>query len=232
MNYPDLNENPESNYSEVPLDPEDRPTFDSLLKLLRSRQYRIFMPYRNIDHIMRSVLPRDFKVQQETKELMQVILTEFVLFITTDAIERVKENNRVAVQGGDVLEALEALGYGHYTPVLRELKAKYSQTKAIVKEESMRKKEEGSVKIEEAKGDDVLLEFWWLNKRFKLINDLVIIWFIKSEEKHMKNEEVKEKKVDTNKKMEELKKVMESSDRKMEDLKAKKREYLECQDHS
>jgi len=48
----------------------------------------------------------------------------------------------------------------------------------------------------------------------------------------MKNEEVKEKKVDTNKKMEELKKVMESSDRKMEDLKAKKREYLECQDHS
>ena len=39
-------------------------------------------------------------------------------FVTSDAIDTVNQNNRVAVKDHDVIESLERLGFGHYISVL------------------------------------------------------------------------------------------------------------------
>jgi len=41
-----------------------------------------------------------------------------VCFVTSDAIDTVNQNNRVAVKDHDVIESLERLGFGHYISVL------------------------------------------------------------------------------------------------------------------
>lgn len=58
------------------------------------------------------------QISEEAIECMQVAVTEFVCFVTSDAIESVQKFGRVAIKGQDVIESLEALGFGSYIGVM------------------------------------------------------------------------------------------------------------------
>lgn len=51
-------------------------------------------------------------------EFVQVAATEFICFVTSDAIENVKQGSRVAIKEQDVLESLENLGFEDYLQVI------------------------------------------------------------------------------------------------------------------
>lgn len=60
----------------------------------------------------------DFEIDEAALELVQVAATEFICFITSDAIEGVKTSSRVAIKEQDVLESLENLGFEDYLSVI------------------------------------------------------------------------------------------------------------------
>jgi len=45
---------------------------------------------------------------------MQEIVTEFILFVTSEAVDRANEKGRGTIQAEDLLEALKTLGFDHY----------------------------------------------------------------------------------------------------------------------
>lgn len=45
---------------------------------------------------------------------MQEIVTEFILFVTSEAVDLAKAKNRGTIQGEDFLLALKNLGFDHY----------------------------------------------------------------------------------------------------------------------
>ena len=51
------------------------------------------------------------EITDEARELMQVVATEFICFITSDAIDNVLTTGRVAIKEQDILESLENLGF-------------------------------------------------------------------------------------------------------------------------
>ena len=60
----------------------------------------------------------DMQVSEECLALVQVAATEFVCFVTSDAIESVQQAGRVAIKEQDVIESLENLGFTSYLRVL------------------------------------------------------------------------------------------------------------------
>ncbi len=60
----------------------------------------------------------DLVIEQDAVELMQVVCTEFICFVTSDAVESVREQGRVAIKEQDIMEALDNLGFDHYLFVL------------------------------------------------------------------------------------------------------------------
>ena len=45
---------------------------------------------------------------------VQEIVTEFILFVTSEAVDRANEKGRGTIQAEDLLEALKTLGFDHY----------------------------------------------------------------------------------------------------------------------
>lgn len=54
------------------------------------------------------------KISKKGVETVQEILTEFLLFVTSEAEEKASECDRNTIQGCDVLAALKNLGFDHY----------------------------------------------------------------------------------------------------------------------
>lgn len=54
------------------------------------------------------------KISEKAAETMQEIVTEFILFVTSEAVDLAKEKNRGTIQGEDFLQALKNLGFDHY----------------------------------------------------------------------------------------------------------------------
>jgi len=52
---------------------------------------------------------------------MQVAATEFICFFTSDTIEEVHEQQRVAIKDQDIVETMSKLGFDHYVPTLEAL---------------------------------------------------------------------------------------------------------------
>jgi histone H3/H4 len=58
------------------------------------------------------------EVSDEARELMQVASTEFICFVTSDAIDNVLQMGRVSIKEQDVIESLENLGFSNYLFVI------------------------------------------------------------------------------------------------------------------
>jgi hypothetical protein len=55
---------------------------------------------------------------------MQVAATEFICFVTSDIIEEVHDQQRVAIKDQDLLESMNKLGFSHFVPTLETMAKK------------------------------------------------------------------------------------------------------------
>merc|ERR1712110_767834 len=63
---------------------------------------------------MKLAIPENGKISKESKELMQECITEFIGFVTSEAAENTKIENRKTLNGDDILFAMKQLGFDHY----------------------------------------------------------------------------------------------------------------------
>ncbi|CDZ98629.1 ccaat-binding factor complex subunit [Phaffia rhodozyma] len=89
------------------------------------REQDRLLPIANVSRLMRECLPPSAKIAKESKECLQVSVSEFISFITSEASERCLQNKRKTMNGEDILEAMSALGFDNYVESLRIYLAKY-----------------------------------------------------------------------------------------------------------
>uniref|UniRef100_A0A914Y454 Transcription factor CBF/NF-Y/archaeal histone domain-containing protein n=1 Tax=Panagrolaimus superbus TaxID=310955 RepID=A0A914Y454_9BILA len=86
-----------------------------------------FMPIANISRIMKRVLPEHAKLSKESKECIQECITEFFLFVTSEAAEKCNAEKRKTITGEDLLASMETLGFDNYLLPLRALLKKHKE---------------------------------------------------------------------------------------------------------
>jgi nuclear transcription Y subunit beta len=76
---------------------------------------------------MKSALPQQTKIAKDAKECMQECVSEFIMFITSEyflfftlrASDRCNQEKRKTVNGEDILNAMQVLGFDNYIDPLR-----------------------------------------------------------------------------------------------------------------
>ncbi|KAL8789574.1 MAG: hypothetical protein Q9195_006751 [Heterodermia aff. obscurata] len=107
---PDTMESPPS---EANMDRDDEPYdlgYDLEVQDSDSR-----LPLANVSRIMKAALPSDTTISRDAKQTMQDCVSEFISFVTSEAVEKKKGK---AVNGEDVLLAFDSLGFEHYAEAL------------------------------------------------------------------------------------------------------------------
>ena len=74
----------------------------------------MFLPIANVNRVMKSAIPSHVKVSKDAKETLQECITEFVLFVTSEASERVARDHRSTVTQADLLKAMDKLAFFPY----------------------------------------------------------------------------------------------------------------------
>uniref|UniRef100_A0A7N0UF23 Transcription factor CBF/NF-Y/archaeal histone domain-containing protein n=1 Tax=Kalanchoe fedtschenkoi TaxID=63787 RepID=A0A7N0UF23_KALFE len=69
------------------------------------------LPIANVGRIMRRVLPQNAKISKAAKERMQEYATEFISFVTSEASDKCRKDNRKTINGDDICRALNHLGF-------------------------------------------------------------------------------------------------------------------------
>ena len=77
------------------------------------------LPVANISRLMKQTLPPSYKISREAKETMSVFVSEFILFLTSEASDRCADEKRKTITGEDLLNAMKTLGFEHYEMVCR-----------------------------------------------------------------------------------------------------------------
>lgn len=95
---------------------------------------------------MKKALPSSGKLSKEAKECLQECVTEFLLFITSEASEKcamvghhvsrpayslVIQEKRKTITGEDLLTAFQTLGFDDYVDPLRDYLTKYREANKI-----------------------------------------------------------------------------------------------------
>jgi histone H3/H4 len=68
------------------------------------------------------------KISREARETMQECVTEFLLFVTSEAQEICEEKKRKTIQGEDIIEAMKKLDFERYADMTQRYFLKYKQT--------------------------------------------------------------------------------------------------------
>jgi histone H3/H4 len=86
------------------------------------------VPIANVARIMKAALPDNAKISKEAKECMQECVSEFIAFITSEAVEKCRQEKRKTVSGEDILFALASLGFENYAELLKIYFMRYRET--------------------------------------------------------------------------------------------------------
>ena len=76
-----------------------------------------FLPEAVISRIMKSGFENktDCKISAEAMEALLIIVNEFISFITSEACDYTKQNNRKTIMGQDMIKAMKNLGFDIYS---------------------------------------------------------------------------------------------------------------------
>ncbi|KAM0887835.1 hypothetical protein ACQ4PT_028741 [Festuca glaucescens] len=85
------------------------------------------LPIANIGRIMKDVLPPEAKVSKSAKQTMQECATEFIGFVTSEALERCRRERRKTMNGDDICHAMKSLGLDHYASAMQRYLQKYRE---------------------------------------------------------------------------------------------------------
>ena len=91
------------------------------------REQDRFLPIANVARIMKKVTPDDAKVGKDAKEAVQESVSEFISFITSEAIDKCQQEKRKTINGDDILWAMGTLGFERYIEPLRLHLQKYRE---------------------------------------------------------------------------------------------------------
>lgn len=83
------------------------------------------MPLANITRIMRGALPPHAKIADDAKESIQLCVSEFIGFVTSEANERCRHERSKIITPEDVLGAMASLGFHDYVGPLTAYLTKY-----------------------------------------------------------------------------------------------------------
>lgn len=86
-----------------------------------------FLPIANVTRVMKKSLPPSAKLSKEARECVQECASEFISFVTSQAMDKCLLEKRKTLNGEDVLHALYSLGFEHYSELLKIYLAKYRQ---------------------------------------------------------------------------------------------------------
>ena len=92
------------------------------------------------------------KIAKEAKETMQECVTEFLLFVTSEASEICANANRSTIQGNDIIAAMHKLGFDQYVWLTRYYMIKY---KNVLKMEQEQKKQKNQADANNDDQDDI-----------------------------------------------------------------------------
>ncbi|GEQ72279.1 hypothetical protein JCM33374_g5966 [Metschnikowia sp. JCM 33374] len=95
-----------------------------------------YLPIANVTRVMKKALPEKAKLSKEAKECVQECASEYISFITSQAIDKCLLEKRKTLNGEDILWAMFTLGFEHYAETLKIYLAKYRQSE---QEEQMAK---------------------------------------------------------------------------------------------
>eukprot|EP00892_Ulva_mutabilis_P007160 jgi/Ulvmu1/4816/UM020_0101.1 len=82
------------------------------------REQDKFLPIANISRIMKEALPQNAKISKDAKELVQQCVSDFIIFITSEASDKCQREKRKTVNGDDILWAMKSLGFEDAVVVL------------------------------------------------------------------------------------------------------------------
>jgi histone H3/H4 len=83
------------------------------------------LPIANVARIMKAAVPKNAKISKEAKECMQDCVTEFVSFLTSEAVDISQAQKLKTVGGEHILDAMTKLGFENYSEALQVHLAKY-----------------------------------------------------------------------------------------------------------
>lgn len=89
------------------------------------REQDRLLPIANVARIMKCALPTNAKIAKDAKETIQECVSEFILFVTSEASDRCQQEKRKTVNGEDLLWALKSLGFDNYEHPLAMYLQKY-----------------------------------------------------------------------------------------------------------
>lgn len=97
------------------------------------REQDRFLPICNIIKIMKVPVPQNGKIAKDARECIQECVSEFISFISSEAIERSVAENRKTVNGDDLLVAFSNLGFDNYVEPLSIYLQKYREVSPFAK---------------------------------------------------------------------------------------------------
>ncbi|GIX61945.1 CCAAT-box DNA binding protein subunit B [Babesia caballi] len=87
----------------------------------------ISLPIANIGRVMKSVLPGSAKIAKQAKDIIRECVTEFILFISSEASDICTNERRKTLSAEDILLAMNALGFDHYIEALRSYHTRWRE---------------------------------------------------------------------------------------------------------
>lgn len=85
---------------------------------LGQRRPDSYMPITNVIRIMRRGLPPNAKIADDAKDIVQECLSEFLSFVTGEANERCKSEQRKTITAEDIIWSMAKLGFDDYVEPL------------------------------------------------------------------------------------------------------------------
>ncbi|KAK6203498.1 uncharacterized protein RJT21DRAFT_2826 [Scheffersomyces amazonensis] len=103
---------------------------------------------KDLARVMKKALPEHAKLSKDSKECIQECVSEFISFITSQAIDKCGLEKRKTLNGEDILWAMFTLGFENYSETLKIYLAKYrqyEQEQALMKPPRKRKQRRSRV---------------------------------------------------------------------------------------
>ena len=85
---------------------------------LALREQDRLMPLSNVAKLMAKALPHNAKITRESKHAMQEIVSEAILFVTSEAMNNVREGNRRSMRAEDLASACRTLDLTEFAEVV------------------------------------------------------------------------------------------------------------------
>lgn len=90
-----------------------------------------YLPIANVTRVMKKALPPSAKLSKEARECVQECASEFISFVTSQAMDKCLLEKRKTLNGEDLLHAMFSLGFEHYSEMLKIYLAKYREMEQL-----------------------------------------------------------------------------------------------------